>query len=140
MAEEDDPGFEEVICWSEWCDCPRFGVALIGGVPHYFECQFSEAIDDYPDEYRIWIASEEELADEVDVFGRFAAWRGRFDAGEVTDPHYSDNRPIAQLVRERHSRGPTSKTRVATPDWRLDENRKYTAASPRHRVRWRFRS
>jgi hypothetical protein len=140
VTEESDADFEDVLCWSGWWDCPRFGVALIAGVPHFFDCQFSDELEDYPDEYQIWPASEAELADELEVFGRFAAWRRRFDAGEVTGPHYGDDGLAAQRVRERRKRNLRSDLRVAVPEWKLDRNRKYTATSPRHRVRWYFRS
>ncbi len=46
--------FEDVMCYLGWWDCPRSGVALIGGKPHFFDCRFSEELDDYPDLYQVW--------------------------------------------------------------------------------------
>ena len=47
-------GFTEVlIAWS-WWDAPRDGVVRIDGRPHRFRCDFDEALDDYPDDYRVW--------------------------------------------------------------------------------------
>jgi hypothetical protein len=49
--------FEDVICYLGWWDCPRSGVALIGGKPNFFDCRFSEELDDYPNQYQVWPAS-----------------------------------------------------------------------------------
>jgi hypothetical protein len=55
--------FEEVICHLGWWDCPRSGVALIGGNPNFFDCRFSEELDDRPYQYQVWPAQHQELAD-----------------------------------------------------------------------------
>jgi hypothetical protein len=57
--------FEEVICHLGWWDCPRSGVALIGGNPNFFDCRFSEELDDCPYQYQVWPAQHQhqELAD-----------------------------------------------------------------------------
>jgi hypothetical protein len=53
MTDETYTDFEEVLCWSEWWDCPRFGIALIGGgVEHFFDCSFSDELDDYPADFQ----------------------------------------------------------------------------------------
>jgi hypothetical protein len=111
--------FEEVLAWLDWWDCPRFGAALIHGVPFLFDCQFSEELDEYPDEYEVWPASVDELRDVLEVFDRFTAWRKRFDADEVTGAHDADLGPSAQRVRARLEQ-PRPEAKVAAPEWRLD--------------------
>ena len=54
VTDADDDAFEPVLSYLGWWDCPRSGVALVDGKPNYFECQFSEELDDYPDQFRLW--------------------------------------------------------------------------------------
>src|SRR5258706_16203723 len=76
--------FEDVMCYLGWWDCPRSGVALIRVKPHFFDCRFSEELDDYPDQYQVWPAQHQELADALEAWREFAQWRAQ---------HYSGYRP-----------------------------------------------
>lgn len=56
--------FEPVLCYREWWDCPRFGVALVNGVPHYFESLFSDECDEYSPEFELWPIDDDSLGRE----------------------------------------------------------------------------
>lgn len=138
MGEETDANFEDVLCWLGWWDCPRHGVALIGAEPYLFDCAFSEALDDYPEDYRIWPASEEEVADELDVFNQFAVWRKQLDARHP--PYHGLNfvGPAWDRLQQRLKHWPPPDAQFARPEWRLDKN-SYSDGPPHHRVRWHIR-
>ncbi|WP_034265441.1 hypothetical protein [Actinospica robiniae] len=139
MTDAEQDGFDEIVCYGAWWDCPRTGVALIGGRPHYFECNFSAELDDYPARYELWPISEGELAEELEL------WRDRLERlarAQVTGP------PVERLpahlaevdarVLERNSRRSPADALIATPEWRLDRNRSKIGRVPAHRVRWTF--
>ena len=82
--------FGEILCWSGWWDRPRFGVSLVEGSPFYFDCPFSEELDDYPEVFLVWPIPPDELSDELAVWEHFANWRREFDMGN-TPPRFQDN-------------------------------------------------
>jgi hypothetical protein len=86
MADAGDGAFEPVLGYLGWWDCPRSGVALVGGQPYYFDCEFSEELDEYPDTFRLWPISGDDLADELEIWEAFAAWRDQFDSGRRPGP------------------------------------------------------
>jgi hypothetical protein len=86
MADAGDGAFEPVLSYLGWWDCPRSGVALVGGQPYYFDCEFSEELDEYPDTFRLWPISGDDLADELEIWEAFAAWRDQFDSGRRPGP------------------------------------------------------
>ena len=45
------PGFEAVFTVRVYYDGPRSGIANYQGKPHFYDCIFDEAKDDYSDEY-----------------------------------------------------------------------------------------
>jgi len=99
-AQEGD--LEDVLCYSGWWDCPRSGVAVIDGSPHFFDCRFSDELDDYPVLYEIWPARDEELADALEAFREFAAWRDLWDCGQDGRPRMA---PRSQpLVRRQQTK------------------------------------
>jgi hypothetical protein len=128
--------FEEVVCYSGWWDCPRSGVALIGGEPHFFDCRFSEELDDYPDQYQVWPAQAWELADALEAWREFAAWRDLHDSGRRPPPFPGS--AAGKRVHERWHVGPPATARAAIPKWRLDRNRSFAGRVPQHKVRWTF--
>ncbi|MDP9402537.1 MAG: hypothetical protein M3P85_04220 [Actinomycetota bacterium] len=133
MASEE---FEEVLCyWSLW-DCPRSGVVLMQGEPYHFLCEFSDELDDYPEEFRLWPATNDQLEGELTAWSRWVAWRRRFDRGEAVGPFEGEPEVVAAL--ERLSSGPPTDAIVAIPEWRLDSNRSFAEGVPKHWARWRL--
>ena len=46
------PGYEEVFTVTDYYDGPRQGIANFKGKPHFYDCIFDEARQDYSDRYR----------------------------------------------------------------------------------------
>lgn len=130
--------FEEVLCAWAWWDCPRSGVALVDGVPNRFDCPFSEEIDEYSVEFRIWPVDAAQLEDELALWARWVEWRGRWDAGEAVGPF--ENQPgYAELTdRLEFLERPPANTRLAVPQWKLDPNRSFAGRVPTHFARWQL--
>jgi hypothetical protein len=134
---DEPPGFTEVlIAWS-WWDAPRNGVVRIDGSPHRFRCDFDEALDDYPDEYRVWPITEAELTADLALWATWVDWRRRFDRGENPQPLEKDASWQSLLAdARRHAEPAPTVVRVAIPEWRLDPDRSFAVRTPRHLVRF----
>ena len=65
VADAGNGALEAVLTYPGWWDCPRSGIALVGGQSYYFDCQFSVELDDYAGQYRLWPVPGDELADEM---------------------------------------------------------------------------
>src|SRR5258706_13039640 len=125
--------FEDVMCYLGWWDCPRSGVALIGGKPHFFDCRFSEELDDYPDLYQVWPARHGELEDALEAWREGAQWRDQHDSGHRPPPF-----PVSadrKRLNERWNEGPPATAKAAVPEWRLDRHRSFAGRVPQHKVR-----
>jgi hypothetical protein len=137
VAESSTEGaFEDVVCYVGWWDCPRSGVALIGGKPYFFDCSFSEELDDYLDQYQVWPAQDRELADALEVWRDFARWRDRYDSGHHPPP--LPESAARKRLQERWHEGPPATARTGVPEWRLDRNSSFAGRVPQHKVRWVF--
>lgn len=79
-------------------DRPRSGVADYGGQPHFFECEFSEALDDYTEKYLLSPIDSELLAFVVEHWAIWIRWREAFHRGEVT----IEQHPALDEDRERY--------------------------------------
>jgi hypothetical protein len=78
LIDSHEDGFEPVLVEEEWYDGPRSGVALVGGVPHYFRC-----VHDYGDidDYLVWPAEERAVRWEREQWSIFVAWSDLHDRG-----------------------------------------------------------
>jgi hypothetical protein len=78
------PGYEEVFTVTYYYDGPRKGIANFKGLPHFYECIFDEADDDYSDLYRLTPISQSifELAKED--WAIFKRWEAAFHSGKTT--------------------------------------------------------
>lgn len=77
-------GFEPVYTVSDWYDGPREGLAVINGVPHYFEGWDFDPRD-AADEYFVWPASEAAVAMEREQWAIYVAYEVS-DAGREMHP------------------------------------------------------
>jgi hypothetical protein len=111
----------------------------VDGQPYHFECRFSDDLDDYPGSFWLWLISEGELADELEVWQVFAGWRDELDSGLRPGP-FPGSRPCDALerMRQRGPRQPPPDARKAIPEWRLDRDRSFAGRIPAHMVRWTF--
>lgn len=134
---EPSRGFEPVLAYFEWWDCPRSGIALLDGEPHYFACEFSDLLDDYESEFRLWPVAPEAQQRENEWQARWVKWRSAHDRGELPG-RIEHDAAFAELSRSlEESRTPPADTVLAVPDWKLDSNRSYAIREPQHEVRWR---
>jgi len=139
VTDAGDGAFEPVLSYLGWWDCPRSGVALVGGEPYYFDCQFSEELDDYPGQFRLWPISGDDLAGELEAWQAWAAWRDQYDSGRRPGPFPGDRDvAIMERARRRRQRQPPPDARTAIPEWRLDRNRSFAGRIPADMVRWVF--
>lgn len=142
MPDDLDPaGFCEVLTTWEWWDCPRGGVTLIDGKPYRFTCNFDDALDDYPEEYRIWPIPDRQLDGELAFWRLFVEWRDKFDSGvhpDSLEQHPNYTRLKAGVQEYRHD--PPGEARMAVPEWHLDHDRSFAGRVPRHLVRWTFKA
>jgi hypothetical protein len=132
-------GFSEVLTTWDWWDRPRSGVTLIDGNPYRFTCHFDEALDDYPDEYRLWPISAQQLDADLAFWRIWIEWRGQFDSGAHPAP-FEEHPDYASLKPgiDQYRGAPPAGALVAVPEWRLDPDRKFAGRVPRHQVRWTF--
>ena len=128
---DDSAGFAEVLSAWSWWDAPRDGVVRIDGQPYRFRCDFDEALDDYPEDYRVWPITEAELRADLARWAMWVDWRRRFDRGE-------DPEPLEVSDLGRRSAPSAAAMRVAIPAWRLDADRSFAVRAPRHMVRFMF--
>ncbi len=103
------------------------------------DCQFSEELDDYTGQYRLWPVPGDELADELEAWAIFTAWRDEHDSGLRPGP-FPGVRQSAALdrVRRRRQREPSPDARTAIPEWRLDRDHSFAGRVPAHAARWIF--
>lgn len=78
------PGYEEVFTVTDYCDGPRKGIANFRGQPHFYDCVFDEAHDEYSELYRLTPISQRifELAKEDWTIWR--KWESAYHSGKVT--------------------------------------------------------
>ena len=131
-----DAEFGEVLSWSGWWDVPRFGVALIDGQPSYFDCPFSEELDNYPPEFLVWPTCQDQLTDELASWECWVSWRCEYDLGQDPGEFVDTSETLARTQGVRQVGAPSDAIRTI-PEWRLDSNRSFAKQVPRHLVRWR---
>jgi hypothetical protein len=136
---DDSAGSAEVLSAWSWWDAPRDGVVRIDGQPYRFRCDFDDALDDYPEEYRLWPITEAELTADLAMWAKWVDWRRRFDRGEDPEP-FEQDAAVQSLVSDpkRRSEPSAAAIRVAIPDWHLDAVRSFAVRAPRHLVRFVF--
>jgi len=96
---------------------PEGGATLIDGKPHRFTCNFDDALDDYPEEYRIWPISDCQLDGELAFWRLFVEWRDKFDSGvhpDSLEQHPNYTRLKAGVQEYRHD--PPGEARMAVPE------------------------
>ena len=131
-------GFTEVLSAWAWWDAPREGVVRIDGRPHRFRCEFDDALDDYPSEYRVWPIGDAEFAADLALWAVWVDWRGRFDRDENPEPLVKDASWAAMLSRVRDEERAPAVVRVAIPEWRFDPDLSFALRAPRHLVRFAY--
>jgi hypothetical protein len=92
------PGFEEVFTVTDYYDGPRQGVANYQGLPHFYDCFFSEHARDYSNLYRLTPVSHEAFQLALEDWAIWERWERAFHAGETN----RDTHPALPEDRDRH--------------------------------------
>jgi hypothetical protein len=92
------PGYEEVFTVTDYYDGPRKGIANFRGQPHFYDCIFDEAQDEYSELYRLTPISRRifELAKEDWKIWR--KWESAYHSGKVA----LQSHPALPQDRARH--------------------------------------
>jgi hypothetical protein len=129
-------GFEPTYVDLEWYDGPRKGLALVNGVPHYYE---GWDPGDEAAEYAVWPASEAAVAMEREQWAIYVEYEVS-DAGREEHPanggvnaRYDE----LQLLLAPHRRAPDSAHRLVG-EMRFDDgDDRYRFDGVDHWFRWR---
>ncbi|MBK8257717.1 MAG: hypothetical protein IPK82_34240 [Polyangiaceae bacterium] len=81
--------WERAYTINDFYDCPRFGVADLGGVPHIYSCRFNEGADEYDDVYLLSPITQELSALVIEDWSIWLRWEahGRFKLGAAYHRH-----------------------------------------------------
>ncbi|MFD9883489.1 hypothetical protein ACFWZT_18765 [Streptomyces alboflavus] len=129
-------GFERAYAVLDWYDGPRKGLAVIDGVPHYFE-GWDYGLGDAADAYDVWPASEVAVAMEREQWAIFVRYEVS-DAGR--DEHPANGGVSArydelELLLAPH-RQPREGVRRLMGEVRLDDGDRYRFDGSDLWMRW----
>jgi hypothetical protein len=98
---------ERVYTYVDFFDRPLSGAADFKGGPHWYRCQFNDAVDEYERSYELAPLRADILAAEVELQDIFLAWHAALIAGETdrsTHPALPSQRArydaLSRIVRE----------------------------------------
>lgn len=93
-----DSEFEEVFTETDYYDGPRQGIANYRGVPHFYDCVFSDEKQDYINRYLLTPVSDEVFQLALEDWAIWKRWEQAFKAGKTT----RDTHPALPEDRSRH--------------------------------------
>lgn len=82
----------------DYYDGPRKGVANFRGQPHFYDCMFDEATDDYSDLYHLTPLSQSILELAKEDWAIWTRWEAAFHSGKAT----VESHPALPQDRARH--------------------------------------
>ncbi len=130
-------GFERVYAVLDWYDGPRHGLAVINGVPHYFEgWDFDPA--NTAAEYVVWPASDAVVAMEREVWAIYVryevsdAGREEYPANGGVDARFDE----LTLLLAPYRQAPDGARRLMG-EMRLDDGERYRSDGGDLWLRWR---
>lgn len=95
MPESD---YEKVYTISNYWDGARAGIADLNGKPHYYECVFDDAQDDWSEIFLLKPIDPETLSLELEDFQIWKRWSAAVDEGRAT----LETHPALPEDRARH--------------------------------------
>ncbi|MFJ9372782.1 hypothetical protein [Streptomyces sp. NPDC101455] len=131
-------GFEPTYVDLEWYDGPRKGLALVDGVPHYYEIRDCNRADE-AEEYLVWSASEATVAMEREQWAIFVRYQ-LSDAGPEKRPGHGgiDARyDELELLLAPHRQAPDGARRLVGEARFDDGDDRYRFDGVDHWFRWR---
>jgi hypothetical protein len=76
-------GYEQVFTVTDYYDGPREGIANYRGQPHFYECIFNEAKDDYLELFRLTPLGTEVFQLAMEDWNIWRRWEIAFHAGQT---------------------------------------------------------
>jgi hypothetical protein len=76
------PGYDKVYTVNDYWDGPRAGIADFNGQPHYYECQFNEAKDDWSDIFLLKPIDSETLQLAMEDWDSWERWDTAYKEGK----------------------------------------------------------
>ena len=76
-------GSEVVHTVTDYYDGPRKGIANYQGIPHFYECEFGAANDDYSDRYQLTPIDEQLFQLALEDWGIWKRWEAAYYAGKT---------------------------------------------------------
>jgi hypothetical protein len=92
------PDFEEVFTVTDYYDGPRMGIANFRGQPHFYDCIFDEAQDEYSDMYHLTPISQRVFELAKEDWAIWKHWESAFHSGKAT----LESHPALPQDRGRH--------------------------------------
>lgn len=96
MAES---GYDIVHTITDWYDGARGGIADLSGKPHYYECRWDEAKDDWSEVYLLRQIDDETFRLALEDWEIWLRWDAAFREGRTTQ----DTHPALPEDRTRHT-------------------------------------
>lgn len=96
--ETDGERWDRVWTVTDYDDGPRGGIADVDGVPHVYQCEFDDAVDEYGDIFRLAPVTPELMALAMEDW---AIWRRFEDAFRAGQASIADH-PALPAERSRH--------------------------------------
>jgi hypothetical protein len=78
-----EPGYETVFTVTDYWDGPRQGIANYLGTPHFYECVFDKAKQDYSQLFRLTPIGPEIFQMAMEDWAIWEQWKSAFHAGTV---------------------------------------------------------
>lgn len=106
---------ERVYTVGHYYDGPRAGIADYNGVPHLYECQFSDELDDYTDSFRIMKIEKQLLDLALEDWEIFLRWDDAFKNNKTDQSTH----PALPEDRKRH----IEISEILAPNLKIDSTR-----------------
>ena len=97
-AKELQPGYERVFTVTEYYDGPRQGIANFKGEPHFYDCVFDDARDDYSNLFRLTPVTPAAFKLAIEDWSIWERWESAFNTGKAN----RDFHPALPEDRARH--------------------------------------
>ena len=109
---------DRVLTINGYYDAPRLGVAELNGVPHIYEAEFDDVLDEYGDTYFLSPIDADLLALVLEDWEIWCRWHRAYSGNEVgldSHPALTDDRPrheeLKRLIGDRLHSDPANRKR-----------------------------
>jgi hypothetical protein len=139
-----DPAYSIVHTMTDYYDGPRRGVADFDGVPHLYESEWSDALDDFEPTFRLSPLSADVFALALESWAIWRRWETAFHRRRATQESHpalpedaARSAELENLLKARLQIDPTNSI-LATGEFRRREDPSWTSFGwAPLQVRWR---